>query len=51
VLELLSNTVAARRRPEAALSALRHVAERAPVLKGVRGEAKEVVESILSAVP
>jgi hypothetical protein len=47
VLALLANTVSARRQPKTALSTLEHVASRAPVLKGARGEAKEVVDSIL----
>ena len=47
VLELLNNTVSARRDPEAALSALRHVVTDAEVLKGVRGEAEQTVPAIL----
>ena len=39
VLALLGNTVAARRRPEAALNTLRRVVSYAQVLRGVRGEA------------
>jgi hypothetical protein len=46
-LALLAHTVAARRRPRSALSILRRVVLHAPVLNGVRGEAKEVVASIL----
>jgi len=45
-LALLANTVSAREQPEAALSTLRHVVSEAPVIKGVRGEAREVVEAI-----
>jgi hypothetical protein len=46
-LALLAHTVAARRRPRSALSILRRVVLHAPVLNGVRGEAKGVVGSIL----
>ncbi len=46
-LALLAHTVAARRRPRSALSILRRVVLHAPVLNGVRGEAKGVVDSIL----
>ena len=47
VLELLDNTVSARRDPEAALSALRQVVADAEVLKGVRGDAEQAVPAIL----
>jgi hypothetical protein len=47
VLELLNNTVSARRAPEAALSALRHLVASADVVKGVRGEAEQTVPAIL----
>lgn len=47
VLELLANTVSARSQPEVALSALHQVASRASVLKGTRGEARQVVEELL----
>ncbi len=47
VLELLNNTVSARRDPEAALSALRHLVASADVVKGVRGEAEQTVPAIL----
>lgn len=46
-LELMANTVSARRQPKAMLEAIRGVVSRAPVLKGVRGEAREIVEFIL----
>lgn len=46
-LELLDNTVSARRDPEAALSALRQVVTAAEVLKGVRGDAEQTVPAIL----
>jgi len=48
VLELLANTVSARSQPELALSVLPKALESAKILKGVRGEAKEMVESILA---
>jgi hypothetical protein len=47
VLELLSNTVSARRKPEQAFAMLQQVAAKARVLKGVRGEAAEIVKTIL----
>ena len=47
VLELLSNTVSARRNPEQAFAMLQQVAATAPVLKGVRGEATDIVRTIL----
>jgi len=51
VLELLANTVSARSQPEMALSFLPKALESARILKGARGEASEVVESILRSVP
>jgi len=50
VLELLFNTVSARRSPERALATLQRVAAQADVLKGVRGNATEVVDSVLKRV-
>src|SRR5258708_27076415 len=50
VLELLANTVSARTQPRLALEALPKALESAQVLKGVRGEASEIVESILARV-
>lgn len=47
VLELLANTVSARSQPELALNVLPKALESAQVLKGVRGEAREIVELIL----
>jgi molybdopterin/thiamine biosynthesis adenylyltransferase len=47
VLELLFNTVCARRYPEKALATLKRVAHKADVLKGVRGDATEVVAAML----
>jgi hypothetical protein len=46
-LEMLANTVPARSRPEEAFSALRELVPHAQILKGVRGEASEMVDSIL----
>jgi len=48
VLELLANTVSARTQPELALKVLPQALESATILKGARGEAREIVESILS---
>ena len=45
-LELMANTVSARRQPEAMLEAIRKVVALAPVLKGERGEARQVVDFI-----
>jgi hypothetical protein len=47
VLEMLSNTVSARRSPERALAVLSKVARRTAILAGTRGEASRVAESIL----
>ena len=48
VLELLANTVSARSQPEMALRYLSKAVRPATNIKGVRGEASEVVESILN---
>jgi hypothetical protein len=50
VLELLANTVSARSQTRLALSTLPRAVQCAEVLKGVRGEADEVVEAILKKV-
>jgi hypothetical protein len=50
VLELMSNTVSARAQPEFALTVLPLAVESARILKGVRGEAREVVKAILESV-
>jgi hypothetical protein len=50
VLELMSNTVSARSQPEMALSVLPLALESARILKGVRGEASEIVDRILAQV-
>jgi hypothetical protein len=47
-LELFANTVSARRNPAIALNAIHRVASRATVLKGNRGEASRIVESMLN---
>jgi hypothetical protein len=47
VLALLANTVSARRQPQKALGTLQKVASRATILKGARGEANQVVDSII----
>jgi hypothetical protein len=46
-LALLSNTVSARRKPGIVLATLQRVVSQAPVFKGMRGEAKEVADSLL----
>ena len=50
VLEMLFNTVSARRSPGRALATLQRVAEQADVLKGVRGDAGKVVPALLQRV-
>lgn len=50
VLEMLFNTVSARRSPQRALATLQIVAAQADVLKGVRGNAADVVEALLRRV-
>jgi hypothetical protein len=47
VLSLLRNTVSARRQPEVALATLTRVVSQAPVLKGFRGEAGEVINCLV----
>jgi hypothetical protein len=47
VLEMLFNTVSARRNPQRALAILQRVAMQADVLKGVRGQANDVASAIL----
>lgn len=47
-LALLANTVSARREPQATLATLHKVVSRAPVLKGQRGEAQQVIDFILA---
>jgi hypothetical protein len=50
VLELMANTVSARSQPELAMTILPRALEEAQILKGVRGEANEIVDSILERV-
>ena len=50
VLEMLTHTVPARLRPEASLVSLERAVARATVLRGTRGEAREVAESLLRTV-
>jgi hypothetical protein len=47
VLEMLFNTVSARRSPEKALSTLQHVTRKAEVLKGIRGDTTAIVDALL----
>ena len=47
ILGLLANAIAARTQPERALATLERMIRRAQVLESARGEANEVVESIL----
>ncbi|HYO92773.1 MAG TPA: hypothetical protein VEQ40_14115 [Pyrinomonadaceae bacterium] len=46
-LAMMQHSVSARREPEAVLDTLRQVVIRAPVLKGTRGEASQVVDDVL----
>jgi hypothetical protein len=46
----MANTVSARSQPELALTVLPKALAVAQILKGVRGEATEIVESILERV-
>ena len=50
VLQLLFNTVSARRDPQRALETLERVAAQAEVLQGVRGQATEIVPALLKRV-
>lgn len=50
ILELLANTVPARRRPKGALAALHQVVRQAPTVKGNRGEAEQVAAAILDTL-
>jgi hypothetical protein len=50
VLELLFNTVSARRNPERAMATLQCLTAKADVLKGVRGDAGKVVAALLARV-
>jgi hypothetical protein len=46
-LAMMEHAVSARRQPEVVLETLQQVVTRAPVLKGARGEASEIVDRIL----
>ena len=46
--ELLANTVPVRRRPEASLATLQQIVSDSLILKGVRGEASEMADSLLT---
>ena len=50
VLEMLFNTVSARRSPARALATLQRVAAQADVLKGVRGDARTIAPALLERV-
>ena len=47
LMELLAHAVPAHRKPSAVLSTLKQVVLNAPTLKGARGEAEEIAESVL----
>jgi hypothetical protein len=47
-MALLANAVGARQRPKATMAALGHLVAQAPVLKGVRGEARASADWILA---
>lgn len=49
-LELIANTVSARRKPEKVLSTLNLVVAGAPVLKGFRGDACQLVDFIFETL-
>ena len=48
VLAILDHTVSARRYPDKAFKTLREVVAHAKVIKGVRGEARDLVKSVLA---
>ena len=50
VIALLENTVPARRRPKASLATLHQVVSSAPVIRGARGEAREMARALLARV-
>jgi len=50
VLEMVANTVSARTQPELTLNVLPKALEAVKILKGVRGEAREIVDSILDKI-
>jgi hypothetical protein len=48
VLAMLDHTVSARRHPDRALNTLSEVVKQAKVIKGVRGEARDLVKTVLA---
>ncbi len=50
VMELLDNTIAVQRQPERTLNALHRLIPGARALKGVRGNAEDMVDALLQAV-
>lgn len=50
VLALLANTVSARRQPAKSLATLQKVVAEAQILKGVRGEARDLAQSMFARV-
>jgi hypothetical protein len=50
VLELLANTISARRKPAVVLASLHQALMDVPVIKGARGEAAEMAEAILAEI-
>lgn len=48
VLAMLDHTVSARRHPDRALDTLSEVVKQARIMKGVRGEARDLVKSVLA---
>ncbi|MEO8433961.1 MAG: hypothetical protein ABI596_03635 [Pyrinomonadaceae bacterium] len=50
VLAMLDHTVSARRNPDRALDTLSEVVKQAKVIKGMRGEAQDVVKSVLASL-
>jgi hypothetical protein len=49
VLALLENSMSARRQPQVALSILSRLTAQVPVLKGIRGEAGEMINALLNS--
>lgn len=49
-LALLDNTVSIQRQPEVVFPVLKQVASKAPIIRGVRGEAGHIVDSILATL-
>jgi hypothetical protein len=49
-MEMLGSVISTRHRPEAILPMLGRVVSGATILKGMRGEADEVVDSVLRSI-